>query len=257
MENNQFPREIALCLSGGAARGAYQLGVISVLEENNIQIKAISGTSIGALIGASVACGKSAKEIFEVIKSKEFRSVFKYRFFKSYVFELNHSAEVINKIIDITAFSELCIALNVCVCDVVKESALYVDDSDDLKEIVLASCSIAPLFKPVVYKGKTLVDGGIVDNFPVEQLQKYGLPIIGVNLYPKMKHVPSSLFSWLKWVVRTAWQSRYHQKEKLCDFYVSNEQLNSVKVFSFKDLDRAYSLGKVDMQHLIDEYKNS
>jgi len=76
MKNSQFPQEISLCLSGGAGRGAYHLGVISILQENNINIKAISGTSIGALIGASLACGKSAEYIFEVIQSKEFHSVF-------------------------------------------------------------------------------------------------------------------------------------------------------------------------------------
>ena len=45
MKKSEFPKEVALCLSGGAARGAYHLGVISVLQEHNIRIKAISGAS--------------------------------------------------------------------------------------------------------------------------------------------------------------------------------------------------------------------
>ena len=66
MQNNEFPSEVSLCLSGGAARGAFHLGVLSVLEENNVQIKAISGSSVGALIGGSLACGKNSKEIFDI-----------------------------------------------------------------------------------------------------------------------------------------------------------------------------------------------
>ena len=69
MENNRFPREISLCLSGGAAKGAYHLGVIDILEKNDIKIKAISGASIGAIVGASIVSGQKAKEVLEVLKS--------------------------------------------------------------------------------------------------------------------------------------------------------------------------------------------
>ena len=251
MKKSEFPKEVTLCLSGGAARGAYHLGVISVLEEYNIRIKAISGTSIGALIGASLACGRSADEIFDILKSKEFRSVFKLSLGKGYIFKLDHTAKVIDKIIDRAAFEELSIPLSVCVCDVADESALHCSSGEDLKELVLASCSIAPLFQPVSLHGKIYVDGGVVDNFPVEELQKYNTPIIGINLYPKQRNVPKSIIGWLKKNIRTAWQSPYHAKSALCHLYLSNEKLNDVKIFSFRDLDKAYALGVKDMREIL------
>jgi NTE family protein len=253
MNQSKFPTEVTLCLSGGAARGAYQLGAISVLQDHNVKIKAISGTSIGALIGAALGCQKSADEIFDVISSKEFKSVFKPSFGKGYFFRLDDSAKVIDKLIDRASFEELSIPLTLCVCDVKDESAKYYNSGVDFKKLVLASCSIAPLFKPVELYGRTFVDGGVVDNFPVEQLQRYDYPIIGINLHPKYRKTPSSVFGWLKKNIHTAWQSQYYRKSNLCDIYLCNEELNNVKIFSFKDLQKAYGLGKKDMHNIMQE----
>jgi len=247
MENNRFPREISLCLSGGAAKGAYHLGAISVLEENGVEVKAISGTSIGALIGASLACGKSATEIFEVMKSKEFRKVFKFKLGKPYLFELNKDADVVSKIIDKNSFQELEIPLIVAVSDMDEEVAYYFDEGEEFKDIVLASCSIAPLFKTVQIKNHLFGDGGVIDNFPVQELLKYKYPIVGINLYPKYNKQAKSIFGWIKKTFYIAWQSHNREKEKLCDIFISSDALNTISTFSFKDIDMAYKLGREEM----------
>ncbi len=251
MKNSQFPQEISLCLSGGAGRGAYHLGVISILQENNINIKAISGTSIGALIGASLACGKSAEYIFEVIQSKEFHSVFQISLGKGYMFKLRSDAAVVNKLIDKKSFEELDMPLHVVACDVENESAIYYDRGDIFKEAVLASCSIAPIFCPVYVNETLVVDGSLVDNFPVEQLQKYNYPILGINLFPKYKEVPKTMLGWLKKNIHTAWHSKYAVKKELCDIYLCNEKLLDIKIFSFKDINKAYMLGREDMENIL------
>jgi len=251
MKEKQFPKEISLCLSGGAGRGAYHLGVISVLQENNIQIKAISGTSIGALIGASLACGKSAEYIFEVIQSKEFRSVFQISLGKGYIFKLRSDAAVVSKLIDKKSFEELNIPLHIVACDVENESAIYYSSGRLFKEVVLASCSIAPLFCPVHVNERVVVDGGLVDNFPVEQLQRYHYPIFGINLFPKYKKVPKTILGWLKKNIHTAWHSKYAVKKELCDIYLCNEKLLDIKIFSFKDIHKAYMLGREDMENIL------
>jgi NTE family protein len=255
MEANKFPTDVTLCLSGGAGRGAYQLGIISVLQEYGIEIKAVSGTSIGALIGASLACGKKADYIFEVMRSPELRSVFKLRLGHGYLFELNHKAAVVEKLIDRESFEALDFPLHVSVCDVKEESALYFEHGNDLKEVVLASCSIPPLFNPVSFNGKVLVDGGLVDNFPVEQLKKYNSPIIGINLHPKRSTIPTTILGWLKNNIHTAWQSKYSEKAELCDIYFCNKELLECKVFSFADIDKAYEIGRVEMQNFMEIQK--
>ena len=247
MENNRFPREISLCLSGGAAKGAFHLGAVSVLQEHGVKIKAISGTSIGAFIGASLACGKSATEIFEVIKSKEFRKVFKFKIGKDYLFELNKDESVVAKIIDKNSFGELNFPLSVAVSDMNEESIYYFDNGEDFKDLVLASCSIAPLFKTVQIKNHLFGDGGVIDNFPVQELLKYNYPIVGINLYPKYNKQATSIFAWLKKSLYIAWQSHNREKEKLCDIYISSDKLNNIRAFSFKDIETAYQLGREEM----------
>jgi len=217
MPFDTFPKKVTLCLSGGAARGAYHLGVIAVLQEHNIEIKAISGTSIGAFIGASLACGKKAVDIFHVVRSSEFRTVFELDLGHGNIFKLNHTAAVIDKLIDKECFEDLDIPLHIVVCDVKDESAVYFEHGVKLKEAVLASCSIAPLFKQATLNGKVFVDGGLVDNFPVEQLQKYDFPIIGMNLHPKRSKIPKTIFGWLKNNIHIAWQSQYTAKSKKCE----------------------------------------
>ena len=66
---------IALALGGGAARGAFHLGVLDFCEQNCIQIQAYSGSSIGAIISASHASGISAKEQLKIFNSKERRDI--------------------------------------------------------------------------------------------------------------------------------------------------------------------------------------
>ena len=132
-----------------------------------------------------------------------------------------------------------------------EESIYYFDNGENFKDLVLASCSIAPLFKTVQIENHLFGDGGVIDNFPVQELLKYKYPIVGINLYPKYNKQAKSIFAWLKKTVYIAWQSHNREKEKLCDIYVTSDKLNNISVFSFKDIDTAYQLGREEMLKLI------
>ncbi len=83
-------QRVGLVLSGGGARGIAEIGVIQALEENNIPIDYITGTSIGAIVGGLYAAGYSPAEMMELIKSKMFMEAstgsidprYRYQFFK-------------------------------------------------------------------------------------------------------------------------------------------------------------------------------
>lgn len=243
MENNQLPREISLCLSGGAAKGAFHLGVISVLQEKNIVIKAISGTSIGALIGASIANGKRAEEIFEIFASKEFKKVFKLSLSQGCLFKIDMQSSVIKKLVDCEHFSELEIPLHVAILNLEKQEIEYHSHGDNLKNIILASCSISPMIRPTRIDETLYMDGGVLDNFPVKPLKRYKYKILGVNLYPKVDLIPNSFLGWVKRVVYLAWQSPNYHKAKECDVYLTHPKLQQMTTFSFKDIKKAYALG--------------
>lgn len=252
MEDHTFPREVSLCLSGGGARGAYHLGVISVLEEHSIAIKAISGTSIGALIGASLASGKSADEIFEIFCSREMRKIFSFAFAFSHIFDIDTNAIILEKLLSVDSFEALSIPLSVAVFDVKKEELQHINAGDSLKKIVLASCALVPVFKAVEHNGMLLVDGGLVDNFPVEQLQKYPYPIVGVNLYPSSPSLPKSLYGWIKKVIYLSWQTPNQNKKELCHSYISSQNLHTLATLSLGDMKKAYAFGREEMQRVLE-----
>ncbi|WP_457747260.1 patatin-like phospholipase family protein [Sulfurimonas sp.] len=247
MEDNQFPAEISLSLSGGAAKGAYHLGIINILQNRGVTLKAISGTSIGAVIGAALASGKSAEEIFTIMSSKEYRKVFKLYMKEGALFRIDIQAQVLKELIPVKTFEELDIPLIVCVTDIIKARPKYMNRGD-LTTAVLASSSISPLLPPIVFNGTVLSDGGLTDNFPVEQLQKFDYPIVGINLYPNNQRIPKTFFGWLRKNIRVAWQNRNFEKESLCDYYFTNVALDEVKAFSFSDMQKAYALGQKDME---------
>jgi len=254
MEDNRFPREVSLCLSGGAARGAFHLGVVSVLEDNNVKIRAISGASVGALIGASLACGRGAKEILEILKSKEFRKVFKFNLGKGHIFKIDIDAPVLTKLINKNSFEELDIPFEISVSNINKADVEYHNCGNDFKKLVLASCAIAPLLSPVTIDDKLLVDGGFMDNFPVQTLKKFPYKIVGINLYPYKASRPKSMISWIKMIIYSSWQKDNIKKSELCDIYISSDRLNKLSTYTFRDIDRAYELGREEMSKAFREY---
>ncbi len=247
MEGNKFPREITLCLSGGAAKGAYHLGVLSVLQEKGVTIKAVSGVSIGAVIGASLACGNSAQKTYEILSSKEYRKIFKFRPKKGILFSIDTQATILQDLLPKQKFDELDIPLHVAVTDLVHARVDYIK-SGDLHKAVLASSAISPLFAPVEIENTLYGDGGIIDNFPVQELQQYNYPIVGVNLYPNLQEIPNSFVSWVKKNIFLAWHCHNLEKNALCDYCMSHKKLQELKTFGFSDIEKGYALGVEDMR---------
>ena len=92
---------LALVLGGGAARGAFHLGVLDFIEKNNIEIKAYSGSSIGAIISASHASGISAKEQLKIFSSKDIKQIFKFNYFKKSIFKIDSLHKIIKELLQI------------------------------------------------------------------------------------------------------------------------------------------------------------
>jgi len=250
MQENEFPREVSLVLSGGAAKGAYHLGIIDVLQKKGVVIKAISGTSIGAIIGAAVASGKKADEIFTIITSKEYKRVFKVYLKKGALFRIDMQAPILKKLIPYDTFEELQIPLTVCLTDICAVEAYYVS-SGNLRDMVLASSSISPLLPPVKIDGTLYSDGGLVDNFPVEKLKKFSYPIVGVNLYANNRQVPTTILGWLRKNIRVAWQHKNYEKATMCNYYFSNVLLDNISAYSFSGIEKAYRIGQKDMEQFL------
>jgi NTE family protein len=175
---------VALALGGGSARGLAHIGVIKVLEENDIPIDLITGTSMGAIVGGFYCYTKNIAEIEKIALSISNRKMFnlldpsfKYGFFggkKIMNFLEEHLGHV--------DFKDLKIPLVVVATDINSGKAFYFEKGD-LTDAIRASISIPLVFSPLNYKGKFLVDGHLSEPVPVNAaLSKKPDVLIAVNL---------------------------------------------------------------------------
>lgn len=236
-------KEICLSLSGGGARGAYHLGVLQYLDEQNIKIKAISATSIGSIIGASYASGVSPKEQLEILKSSEIKSMFSFNWFKKSIFKINIKAKILDKLIKFKNLNELKIPLYISAVDLYTGSEKSFD-SGDIKTLCKASCALFPIFETVKYEDMLLADGGIINYMPISELFKYKYPIIGVDLHPvSYEKIESSIFSTFKRASFLLIYGQNNDSKSTFDFLISSKEIRKYSIFSFKNFDKLFELG--------------
>ncbi|MFW5822644.1 MAG: patatin-like phospholipase family protein, partial [Tangfeifania sp.] len=172
-----------LVLSGGGTRGFAHLGVIEALQEKGIKPDVISGVSAGAIVGAFIAGGKSPRETAETFKKGWFLKYTKLQFPVNGLMKLDGLKEIINKEIEFKKIEECPLPFYIGVANLNKGKAEY-KNSGPLDQTVLASSSIPVLFAPVKIGGQFYVDGGLMDNIPIEPIKNNCERIIVVNIAP-------------------------------------------------------------------------
>jgi len=136
-EPQRRPR-IGVALGGGFARGLAHVGVLKVLEEANIPVDFIAGTSVGSVIGAAYASGISAKELEEIAALVRFKDFSRWTFSRFGLFSNDKMALFLKKILRCKTFEELRIPLAVAATDIISGDAV-VFTSGDLVDTVRAS----------------------------------------------------------------------------------------------------------------------
>lgn len=214
-------QSIGLVLSGGGAKGIAHIGVIQALEDNNIPIDYITGTSMGAIVGGLYACGFTPAEMMDVIRSREFAywstgridPKLTYLFVEPPVtptiLKLNVGGDqsgfgsllptsLINPLPMNFAFMELFAPFTAqckgdfnrlfvpfrCVASNVEQKHKEVFSSGSVGDAIRASMSFPLVFHPIEVDGDRLYDGGIYDNFPVDVMSDTFAPefIFGVDV---------------------------------------------------------------------------
>ena len=243
--------QVSLSLSGGAARGAYHLGVLHYLDEQSIEVKAICGVSIGAIIGASYASGVKPKKQLEIFQSKEFKKIFSFNWFRGSFFDVDHNADILKELIPKERIEELPLPFWISVLDITHARNM-IFDSGNIKEICLASGSLTPVFKPVIYDDSLLVDGGFVNNLLIDPLK--GLPFkkVAVNLHPFDRDFQKrGFFAFIKRVAFLSTFSQVLTSEAECDILITSPQLRQYSLFSFENLEAMFDLGYEDARRIL------
>ncbi|MDR2911161.1 MAG: patatin-like phospholipase family protein [Bacteroidales bacterium] len=172
-----------LVLSGGGTRGFVHLGIIAALYEKGIKPDVISGTSAGSIVGAFIAGGKSPEEIYSVFHKGWFLKYTKFHIPVDGLLRLDGLKKVIRKEIQANTIEDLKIPLFVSVSNLNRGIVEY-KNSGPLGDIVLASSSIPILFPPVKINDEFFVDGGLMDNIPIEPIKNDCEQIIVSNVTP-------------------------------------------------------------------------
>jgi len=234
-----------LVLSGGGARGVAHIGVLKALEEQGVKITHISGTSAGAIVGAMYAAGNSWQDIFKFFKEV---SVFNYR---RYAINKPGFIDTLKFYKDFEGFfkdddfASLEKKLFVAATDLIEGNSIIFSEGELIKP-VLASASFPGVFTPIPFKKGLYVDGGILDNFPVNPLMPLCNRIIGVFVNPLETIKAEELSYSYKILNRSlqislANQSLYKFKE--CDFVISPSGLTKYGIFDLKTLDSIFEIG--------------
>jgi len=173
---------IGLALGGGFARGIVHVGILKVLEAENIPINFVAGTSVGALIGAAYCSGVSPRELEQLATRVRFRDLARWTVSR-YGFATNlRMISFLNRILKVKTFEELRIPLAVTATDLASGAGV-VFRSGPLADPVRASCAYPGVFLPVTISGRVLVDGMLAHSLPSQPVRAMGAErVIAVNL---------------------------------------------------------------------------
>ena len=179
--------KIGIALGGGAARGYAHIGVLNAIDELNIPISYVSGTSIGSFIGALYASGNL--KIFEnKVRSRN-------SFMKDVLFKLdpvfpklsimngNEVIKIFKELTDIRTFEELKIPLTTVATDIINNKKIE-SNKGDIINAIKASIAIPGVLTPTYVNENLCVDGGLIDPVPLQSIIDMGSDItLAVNLY--------------------------------------------------------------------------
>ncbi len=181
---------VGLALGSGAARGLAHIGAIRVLEREKIAVDVVAGSSMGALIAAAWATGKSADEMEEIaLRVKGRRAFLKLldpMFPGSGIIRGLKITDFLYSIVDDLTFGDTVIPLKIVASDLnTMEEVVF--EQGKLIDAIRASISIPGVFRPVLNDSRTLIDGGITNPVPVSVLARAGVSrIIAINTIPNI-----------------------------------------------------------------------
>ncbi len=206
--------KIGLVLSGGGAKGFAHIGVLKVLEEAGVKIDYIGGTSMGAVIGGLYASGYNASQIDSIFQATNFNELlndFIPRSSKNFyekrndelyalvlpfnklkigipealskgMYNYNLLSRITRNVRHIRDFNKLPIPF-LCIGTNIETGEQVLLNKGNLAQAMIASSAFPSLFSPVEIDGKLLVDGGVINNYPIEEVRKLGAEIIiGVDV---------------------------------------------------------------------------
>jgi NTE family protein len=280
--------KIGLVLTGGGAKGFAHIGVLKVIEKAGIKIDYIGGTSMGAVVGGLYASGYSAQQIDSIFQNTNFdellqdyiprssKSFYEKKNDELYAMSLpfnkfslgvpialskgmynyNLLTKLTHNVRHIRDFNKLPIPF-LCIATNIETGEQLVLNSGYLPQALLASSAFPTLFSPVEIDGKVLIDGGVTNNYPVDEVKKMGADIIiGVDVQDGLKD-RNALREATKILVQISnLQMIEEMKEKIkkTDIYIKPD-ISNYSVISFDEGKEIVKKGENATLEVLDKLK--
>ena len=281
--------KIGLVLSGGGAKGFAHIGALKVIDSLGVKIDYVAGTSMGAIVGSLYASGYSGKELDSIFKNANFEDIIndklpreaktfyerdqaeKYAIsipFDDFEIQVPKSlsrgqnvfnllTKVMLHVNHINDFSQLPIPF-FCIATDIETGEEVVLDSGNLPKAVTASGAFPSLFQPVNINGRVLLDGGVVNNYPIKKLKEKGLDIIiGVDVQDGLRDRENlkAATDVLIQVNNFRTINDMKEKEKLTDILIRPD-IKDFSVISFSEVSTIIERGRMGALKTLEQLKN-
>ena len=205
-------QKVALVLGGGGAKGASAVGVLKYVEQSGVPIDMVVGTSIGSFVGGLYAMGQTSEQLDSLFRTRGWADLFTGSLMGD---------SIVRTLRDLTGremtFESLQIPFRCVAVDMNKMKEVVLSEGD-LAQAMRASMAIPLVFKPVKMDGMRLIDGGVLNNLPVDVARDMGADyVIAVDLtVNKHEDNSSSLLSLLRPDLK-----KYQRNCKDADIYIN------------------------------------
>lgn len=238
-------KSLGLVLSGGGVRGMAHIGVIKAMEEFGLSANLVSGSSVGALVGALYANGNSVSDMLAFFKETP---LFKYNFLtiaKPGLIDTDKYLPIFKRYFPENSFEALEKQLSVVVTNLQDGCEEFIHQGELITPL-LASAALPPVFSPVTYKNVLYADGGIMNNFPLEPLVRKVEYTIGSNVSIVSKLQKRDLNNSLQLTGRTTGLMVYainRKKIAECDLVIEPKALEKIGLLERSGIAKAFEIG--------------
>jgi NTE family protein len=235
---------VGLALGGGFARGFAHLGVLRVLEQHNIPVTHIAGSSVGSILGAAYASGAPLERIVKCCRGLRFRDIARWRVSRLGLASNQRLAGLIERVFESRQFEDLRIPLAVVATDLTSGDPV-VFTQGNLVDAIRASCAFPGLFEPVEIGTRCLADGGLVAPVPTQAARAIGAPIVigvSVGMQDGYRGAPTNVFQVVSRAVSAAQKHQIELWERHADL-VLRPDVQSLAWDDFARADEAIEAG--------------
>lgn len=235
--------KIGIALSGGGIRGVAHLGVLKALNEAGVYPDYVSGTSAGAIAGTLYCYGYTPDEIFELILKTKFFKFLRPAVSWKGLLTMEVIEPLYGQYIQTNNFAELKIPLFICATNLSKGHTEYFSEGEIIKPLMASSC-IPGVFDPITIGNDLYVDGGVLNNMPIDPLEELCDVVIGVNCnhLPEVHDVPN-MRKMIERSVILAMNCNVYSRKPRCNYFIEPPGLADIGVFDIKKAKEIFDAG--------------